>query len=124
MLSRSPDLAGVGIGPFNLSLAALVARVSGLRARFFDRCPAFQWHPGMMLPGTRMQTSFLKDLVTPVDPTSPFGFLSYLVAQGRFYRFLNADFGRARRGEFASYLRWVAEQLDNLEFGCDVREVR
>lgn len=117
------DLAGIGIGPFNLSLAALLAPVPGVRARFFERRPAFDWHPGMMLPGTRMQTSYLKDLATPVDPTSPYGFLSYLVEKGRFYRFVNADFPRVRRVEFADYLRWAAERVPNLGFGQGVRGV-
>jgi lysine N6-hydroxylase len=117
------DLVGIGIGPSNLSLAALLAPISRVRACFFDRRPAFSWHPGMMLPGTRMQTSFLKDLVTPVDPTSPFGFLSYLVAKGRFYRFVNADFSHVRRADFADYLRWVAEQLPNLGFSHDATEI-
>lgn len=117
------DLIGIGIGPSNLSLAALLAPITRFRARFFDRRASFGWHPGMMLPGTRMQTSFLKDLVTPVDPTSPFGFLSYLVARGRFYRFLNADFSRVRRADFAEYLRWVAEQLPNLTFAHEATSV-
>jgi lysine N6-hydroxylase len=117
------DLAGIGIGPFNLGLAALLAPISRIRAHFFERQESFDWHPGMMLPGTRMQTSFLKDLVTPVDPTSPYSFLSYLVKKGRFYRFINADFPRVRRIEFADYLRWVAEQLPNLSFGRSICEV-
>ena len=124
MHSDIHQLAGIGIGPFNLSLAALSAHVPDLRARFFDRQSAFAWHPGMMLDGTRMQTSFLKDLVTPVDPTSRYSFLAFLVAHGRFYRFLNADFARARRTEFARYMKWVAEQLDNVEFGREVVDVR
>jgi len=117
------DLAGIGIGPFNLSLAALLSNVAGCRVRFFDRKADFNWHPGMMLPGTQMQTSYLKDLVTPVDPSNPYGFLSYLVKKGRFYRFINADYPRARRVEFADYLRWVAGQLPNLSFGASVDEV-
>lgn len=116
-------LAGVGIGPFNLSLAALLAPLKQVDSRFFERRPAFAWHPGMMLPGTRMQTSFLKDLVTPVDPTSRYSFLAYLVAHGRFYRFLHAEFPRVRRSEFADYLRWTAEQLPNLAFDQDVAEI-
>ncbi len=117
------NLAGVGIGPFNLSLAALLAPLTQVTSCFFDRRPAFAWHPGMMLPDTRMQTSFLKDLVTPVDPTSPYSFLAYLVAHGRFYRFLHAEFPRVRRAEFADYLRWTAEQLPNLVFGQDITEI-
>ena len=36
---RRHHLAGVGIGPFNLSLAALAAPVDGLDALFFDARP-------------------------------------------------------------------------------------
>lgn len=117
------DLAGIGVGPFNLSLAALLSPVSCCRARFFERRECFNWHPGMMLPGTQMQTSYLKDLVTPVDPSNPYSFLSYLVKKGRFYRFINADYPRVRRVEFADYLRWVAEQLPNLSFDSRVDAV-
>jgi lysine N6-hydroxylase len=117
------DVAGIGVGPFNLSLAALLSPVPRLSWRFFERRPNFEWQSGMMLPGTRMQTSFLKDLVTPVDPTSRFGFLSYLVDKGRFYRFMNAEFTRVRRSEFADYMRWTADQIPNLQFGAQVQDV-
>jgi len=118
------DVAGIGVGPFNLSVAALLAPLSELKTGFFERRPAFDWHPGMMLPGTRLQTSFLKDLVTSADPTSPYSFLAYLVAKQRFYRFINAEFPRIERREFADYLRWVAERLPNLHFGSEIRDVR
>ncbi|MDO9103962.1 MAG: SidA/IucD/PvdA family monooxygenase [Methylovulum sp.] len=117
------DLAGIGIGPFNLSLAALLSPLPQCRAKFFERRESFSWHPGMMLPGTQMQTSYLKDLVTPVDPSNPYSFLSYLVKKGRFYRFINADYPRVRRVEFADYLRWVAGQLTNLSFNAGVEAV-
>jgi len=123
MFAPSLDVAGIGIGPFNLSLAALLSPRTELRWRFFEKRPSFDWRPGMMLPGTRMQTSFLKDLVTPVDPTSRYSFLSYLVASGKFYRFVNADFSRVRRNEFADYMRWAASQIDNLSFGSEVESV-
>jgi lysine N6-hydroxylase len=114
------DLAGIGIGPFNLSLASLLSPFPRCRSRFFEQRESFNWHPGMMLPGTQMQTSYLKDLVTPVDPSNPYSFLSYLVKKGRFYRFINADYPRVRRIEFADYLRWVAEQLPNLSFSSKI----
>jgi lysine N6-hydroxylase len=123
MTNETLDVAGIGVGPFNLSLAALLKPVQDLRWRFFERRPAFEWQAGMMLPGTRMQTSFLKDLVTPVDPTNPFSFLSYLVDKGRFYRFMNAEFSRVRRSEFAEYMRWAAERIPNLSFGSHVNDV-
>ena len=46
------DLAGIGVGPFNLSLAALADGVDGLSTAFFEREPEFRWHPGMMIDGT------------------------------------------------------------------------
>ena len=75
------DLAGIGVGPFNLSLAAQLDSVDGLNVRFYDRKAHFSWHPGMMLPDVELQTSFLKDLVTATNPTSPWSFVAYLVAQ-------------------------------------------
>jgi lysine N6-hydroxylase len=123
MKMKMLDVAGVGVGPFNLSLAALLHPLPDLRWRFFERRPSFEWQAGMMLPGTRMQTSYLKDLVTPVDPTSPFSFLAYLVSTGRFYRFINAEFPRVRRVEFADYMRWASERIPSLTFGAQVHEV-
>lgn len=117
------DVAGIGVGPFNLSTAALLAPLTELKTMFFERRPDFNWHAGMMLPGTQLQTSFLKDLVTSADPTSRYSFLSYLVAHGRFYRFLNAEFPRVERREFADYMRWVAIQLPNLRFNTEIQEV-
>ncbi|WP_342640423.1 lysine N(6)-hydroxylase/L-ornithine N(5)-oxygenase family protein [Rhodoligotrophos ferricapiens] len=122
-MTTTLDLAGIGIGPFNLSLAAQLDSIDGLHVRFFERNARFDWHPGMMLPGVELQTSFLKDLVTATNPTSPWSFIAYLVAHRRFYEFLNADFEAVPRQEFARYLAWVAERLSTLRFNCAVREV-
>ena len=67
--------------------------------------------------------TFLKDLVTPVDPTSRHSFLNYLRAQRRFYEFLNADQPAILRAEFADYLAWVAGRLGSLRFSWPVEEV-
>ncbi|BCH66846.1 lysine 6-monooxygenase [Agrobacterium vitis] len=123
MTSHVLDLAGAGIGPFNLSLAAQLDSIPAVTAQFFDSRPAFSWHPGMMLPGADMQTSFLKDLVTGTNPTSPWSFLSYLVRHKRFYQFLNAEYEAVPRKEFADYLGWVARGLPSLSFGQTVRQV-
>jgi len=85
------DVLGIGSGPFNLSLNALLQKTA-LKSLFIDKAAKMTWHSGMLLPGARMQTSFLKDLVTPVDPTSPYSFLAYLVQKKRLYRFLSARF--------------------------------
>lgn len=118
------DLAGLGVGPFNLSIAALAdSHVPGLATRFFERRHKLVWHPGLMLPDTHLQTGFLKDLVTAVAPDSPHSFLNYLVRHRRFYRFMTAGLPTISRAEFSDYLRWVAGRLDNVELGEAVREV-
>src|SRR4030088_2593027 len=116
------DAVGVGAGPFNLSLAALLAP-TGFKARFFDKNAAFEWHPGLLFPEATIQVSFLKDLVTLVDPTSPYSFLAFLRARKRLYRFINRSEIRVSRKEFNQYLQWVAGRLRNVEFGAEVREV-
>jgi lysine N6-hydroxylase len=117
------DLAGIGIGPFNLSLAALLEPIEGVASRFFERERAFSWHQGQLLPGTRLQTSYLKDLVTPVDPTSRHSFLAYLVEKGRFYEFLHAGQPAASRAEFADYFAWAARRVGGLRFDAPVQSV-
>jgi lysine N6-hydroxylase len=116
------DAVGVGVGPFNLSLAALLAP-TGFNARFFDRTVGFQWHPGLLFPEATIQVSYLKDLVTLVDPTSPYSFVAFLRAHRRLYRFINRTEARVSRKEFNQYLQWVAGALPNVEFGAEVREV-
>lgn len=122
--SEALDLAGIGIGPSNLSLASLLDSVGNVRAHFYESRASFDWHPGMMLPDVELQSSYLKDLVTPVMPTSPWSFISYLVAHKRLYAFLNAQYDAVPRREFARYLEWVASRLKNLSFDSTVREVK
>ena len=116
-------VAGIGVGPANLSLAALMAPLDDAQTVFFEQKPAFSWHPGLLFETAALQTSFLKDLVTAADPTSPYSFVSFLVAKKRFYRFLSANFGSVLRSEFAEYMGWVAERIDALRFGASVRDV-
>ncbi|ERM61845.1 hypothetical protein P781_05075 [Vibrio mimicus CAIM 1883] len=110
------DFAGVGVGPFNLSIAALLADKPQISARFFESRDHFSWHPGLLLDNTHMQTMFLKDLVSAVNPESRYSFISYLVKNKKFYRFLSAELKCISRHEFSDYLAWVAHQLDNVQF--------
>ena len=79
---KTYDFIGIGIGPFNLSIAALAEGLDGFSSLFLERKPHFSWHPGMMVPDCHMQTSFLKDLVSAVEPTNRHSFLNYLVQRG------------------------------------------
>ncbi|MEZ3178572.1 SidA/IucD/PvdA family monooxygenase [Streptomyces pimonensis] len=118
------DLVGVGIGPFNLSLAALAHPLPGLRTAFYDRNPRFTWHPGLLLDDATVQVPFLADLVTLADPTSPWTFLNHLRARERLYPFYFAEHFHIRRTEYDAYCRWVAEHLPALHFGHHVDTVR
>ena len=117
------DIVGIGIGPSNLSLAALLEPLGDLRSCFFDRTQELKWHPGLLFPEAEIQVSHLKDLVTLADPTSRFSFLSFLHDKRRLYRFIHAEFPRIRRMEFDQYLHWVASQLPNLHFNRPVDAV-
>ncbi|MFJ1601136.1 lysine N(6)-hydroxylase/L-ornithine N(5)-oxygenase family protein [Streptomyces sp. NPDC088261] len=119
------DLVGIGIGPFNLSLAALADGVhGGLAATFYDQSQSFRWHPGLLIDGTTLQVPFLADLVTLADPASPWSFLSYLRARDRLFPFYVAERFHIQRAEYDAYCRWVSEQLPGLHFGHQVDAVR
>lgn len=117
------DLIGVGLGPFGLSLAALADGVPELDAVFVDQRDSFSWHPGLLLEGATLQVPFLADLVTLVDPTSPWSFLSYLREEGRLFRFYLAERFLVPRREYDAYLRWVAHSLPSCRFGTRVEAV-
>ncbi|MEV6169914.1 SidA/IucD/PvdA family monooxygenase [Streptomyces sp. NPDC051954] len=118
------DLVGIGIGPFNLSLAALAHPLAELDAVFYDQRPAFDWHPGLLIEGATIQVPFLADLVTLADPASPWSFLSYLKARERLFPFYFAERFHIQRAEYDAYCRWVSENLPGLHFGHQVDAVR
>lgn len=122
-MNQPLDFIGIGIGPFNLSIAALGSEVAGFNSLFLERKPHFSWHPGMMVPDCHMQTSFLKDLVSAVSPTNPYSFLNYLVKRKKFYRFLTTEQRTVSREEFADYLDWAANGLESLAFSQEIEQV-
>ncbi|MBB1245819.1 SidA/IucD/PvdA family monooxygenase [Streptomyces durbertensis] len=114
------DLVGVGIGPFNLSLAALADGVPALSTLFLDAKPAFSWHPGLLMEGTVLQVPFLADLVTMADPTSPWSYLNYLKSHERMFPFFFSERFHIPRREYDHYCRWVAESLPSCRFDARV----
>src|SRR5215218_9977761 len=117
------DVVGVGIGPFNLSLAALADGVDGLSALFLDGQAEFTWHPGLMFDDARLQVSFLADLVSLVDPTNRWSFLAYLRDRDRLFPFYFAERFHITRREFQDYCRWAAAGLGSCRFGARVEAV-
>ncbi|MEU3986658.1 SidA/IucD/PvdA family monooxygenase [Streptomyces sp. NPDC026672] len=118
------DLVGVGIGPFNLSLAALAHPLAGLDAVFYEQRPAFDWHPGLLIEGATLQVPFLADLVTLADPANPWSFLSYLRTRDRLFPFYFAERFHIQRAEYDAYCRWVAANLPGLHFSHQADAVR
>ena len=117
------DVIGVGIGPFNLGLAALLEPISDIKSLFLEQKPCFQWHPGLLLDGATIQVPFLADLVTMADPSSRFSFLNYLKAQSRLYHFYFLEHFHILRQEYNHYCQWVAEQLNSCRFSQRVEAI-
>ena len=120
----SYDLVGIGVGPFNLSLATLLENDQKIRAKFIEKKAQFSWHSEVMFKDSTMQTSFLKDLVTPLDPTNRNTFTNYLVSKGMFYHLMNSSRTSVTRYEYEDYLKWAAENLkEMIEYSTEVRNI-
>jgi lysine N6-hydroxylase len=117
------NCVGVGVGPANLSLASLLHGHPEVTNLFLEKRSSFGWHDGQQLPGTNLQVSLLKDLVSLADPTNKFSFFAYLHAQGRIYHFINAQFDAVPRQEFRNYMKWASDQNKNIVYGEKVLSV-
>ncbi|WP_281974281.1 lysine N(6)-hydroxylase/L-ornithine N(5)-oxygenase family protein [Halobacillus litoralis] len=117
------DVIGIGIGPFNLGLAALINQTDEIDAVFFESTPEFIWHPGMLIEKMDLQVPFLADLVTFGDPKSPYTFMNYLHEHDRMFPFFFHRHFEVPREEYNHYMQWVAKQLSGLHFGHTVVDV-
>jgi lysine N6-hydroxylase len=127
-ISVEKDIVGIGAGPANLSLAALLSSgrergLTSLTSIFLEKDERVLWHSGQLFPGTLMQTEFYRDLVTPVDPTSRFSFLNYLKVNDRLDQFFCSEYICPTRREFEDYFNWVGAQLPDVIFGTKVISV-
>jgi lysine/ornithine N-monooxygenase len=115
----------MGFGPSNLAVAVAARELAPrMRCCFLERNAEFAWHPGMMLPGSRLQISFLKDLVTMRNTSSRYTFLSYLSEIGRLEHFINLREFCPSRQEYSGYLKWVAGDFaDQVRFAAEVVRV-
>lgn len=124
-LDAEYDLICVGFGPASLAVAVALhdALASGQKllpdgsppkVLFIEKQQRFAWHAGMLLPGAKMQISFVKDLATLRDPRSEFTFLNYLHRQGRLVDFTNLGTFLPARLEYEDYLRWCSSFFEHL----------
>ena len=79
---------------------------------FLDKQADYRWHGNTLVTQSELQISFLKDLVTLRNPTSPYSFVNYLKAHGRLVDFINLGTFYPCRMEFNDYLRWVASHFE------------
>jgi lysine N6-hydroxylase len=114
---------GIGAGPANLSLAALFESSTDEKIALFDRQPGPSWHNRLLHSGVRMQTSWLKDLVSLVEPRHELTFLNYLVTTGRMYALMNSQFDVIPRLEYVRYLAWSAEKLRDIHYGVSIDRI-
>ncbi|KAF7719469.1 Uncharacterized protein PECH_005247 [Penicillium ucsense] len=131
------DLLCVGFGPASLAIAialhdamdpALTRTASSSsfapKVAFLERQTQFAWHAGMLVPGSRMQISFIKDLATLRDPRSSFTFLNYLHNKNRLVHFTNLGTFLPARMEFEDYMRWCAQRFEDVvSYGEEVVEL-
>ncbi|MFD1389038.1 lysine N(6)-hydroxylase/L-ornithine N(5)-oxygenase family protein [Oceanobacillus oncorhynchi subsp. oncorhynchi] len=122
-MNKVYDAVGVGIGPFNLSLAALTNDLQEADILFLEQEASFDWHPGMLIEGMDLQTPFIADLVTLADPTNRFSYLNYLHEHNRMYQFFFFNRFTIPREEYNTYCKWVSSRLDNCQFGQRVTDV-
>lgn len=127
-MTNAYDYLGVGFGPSNLALAIATRECMPVGrkpvAGFLEKKPAFSWHEGMLIDGSTMQISFLKDLATLRDPRSRFTFINYLKEQGRLEDFINIQTFFPTREEYNDYLGWAASHFDDqVHYGQSVEAV-
>ncbi|KAI1760636.1 L-lysine 6-monooxygenase (NADPH-requiring)-domain-containing protein [Hypoxylon sp. FL1150] len=120
------DLICVGFGPASLAIAVAIHDMldngsfqnlgggAPPKVLFLEKQPRFAWHAGMLLPGAKMQISFIKDMASLRDPTSSFTFLNYLHKNGRLVEFTNLNTFLPARVEYEEYLRWCAGFFDEV----------
>ncbi|KAI6247756.1 L-ornithine N(5)-monooxygenase [Erysiphe necator] len=125
------DLLCVGFGPASLAIAIALEDLEDKKISpkvlFLEKNSEFTWHPGMQIPGAKMQISFIKDLATLRNPRSKFTFINYLFTKQRLNQFINLSTHLPSRAEYEDYLRWCAshfEAKNQVQYDTEVKSVR
>ena len=109
------DCIGIGFGPSNIALAIALEEIEQFNGvLFLEKTAAPDWQGEFLIEGSDIQHNPLRDFVTPRNPISPYGYLSYLKAQNRLFDFLNLEAPFPPRTDYSRYVVWVARQFDHL----------
>ncbi len=129
LISPTYDVLGIGFGPSNLALAIALQEQAlqqgrNYQALFLDKQHDYRWHGNTLVTQSELQISYLKDLVTLRNPTSPFSFVNYLHKHDRLVDFINLGTLYPCRMEYNDYLCWVARQFsEQCAYGEEVSRV-
>ncbi|EAT90349.1 L-ornithine N(5)-monooxygenase [Parastagonospora nodorum] len=124
------DMICVGFGPASLAIGIALhdaldgtdpslEEIPGLQGRppkvaFLEKQSHFAWHAGMLLPGAKMQITFMKDMATMRNPRSEFTFINYLHQKGRLVEFANLNTFLPARVEYEDYMGWCASWFEEV----------
>ena len=119
------DAIGVGFGPSNIAVA-IAMEEGGYdgKAVFIEKSDSARWQDEMLLDGSDIQNNPIRDLITPVNPRSRYGFINYLFVTGQLLKYLNVGMHYPLRKLYAKYIEWVGSQFENVRYGeavCDIR---
>ena len=129
-MSKVYDLIGVGFGPANIAVAALLEEEGSFNDYLFlERSTNPVWQSEMLFDNaldihSNIQNVPHRDLATLRSPRSRFTFMNYLHENRLLLQHLNMDLLMPMRPDYAAYIRWVAEQLsDNVRTGQSIRSI-
>ncbi len=124
------DVVCVGFGPASLAIGVALhdaldgtdpslKDIYGLRYKspkvaFLEKQSHFAWHAGMLLPGAKMQITFMKDMATMRNPRSEFTFINYLHRKNRLVEFMNLGTFLPARIEYEDYMKWCASWFEEV----------
>jgi L-ornithine N5-oxygenase len=118
----------IGAGPANLALAVALEESGSpeiaANAIILEQYEDVKWQRSLLLPWTRSQVSYVKDLVTLRNPRSRFSFLNFLHERGELDQFVNLATFNPFRWQLSTYHQWVADTLEQVQLRYGVRAER
>jgi L-ornithine N5-oxygenase len=118
----------IGAGPSNLALAVALEECGSPEVAegtmILEQYQDVKWQRNLLLPWTRSQVSYVKDLVTLRNPRSRFSFLNFLHERGELDEFVNLGTFHPFRWQLSTYQQWVADTLEHVQVRYGVRAER
>ena len=129
-MSQLYEVIGVGFGPANLAIAALLDENKAFNNfLFLERSQQPVWQSEMLFENamdihSNIQNIPHRDLATLRSPRSKYTFMKYFHENGLLLQHLNMDLLMPMRPDYAAYMRWVSTQLSRyLKTGKSVRAI-